>query len=178
MFSLILFPPAGFESGQHGFATVRGVDSPVDSLMHWTVHERILSKPLCGHHRFHQWENLFRSDWWILSFWLPKKPKQTTTAKKQKQWKPCVWMYLFLYFHKLCLLIFVNESIFSAGSVYAVNSPGKMILSICLSIYPDSIYWSWCWTNRIVAFAADLYYVIQDEKGRIFDVGRVRPKLI
>lgn len=45
-----------------------------------------------------------------------------------------------------------------------------MIIFISLSIYPDSIYQSRCWTNRILAFAADLYYVIHDEKGRIFDV--------
>lgn len=30
----------------------------------------------------------------------------------------------------------------------------------------------------MLALAADLYYVIHDEKGRIFDVDRVRPKLI
>lgn len=33
VFFTLLLPPAGFESDQPGFATVRGVDSPVDSLM-------------------------------------------------------------------------------------------------------------------------------------------------
>lgn len=92
VYSKLLFPPTGFESDQHGVATVRGVGSPVDSLMHWTVHERIFTKHLCGHH---QWEKLFRSGWWILSTWL----------KKTKQWKPCEYMYLFVYFYKSCLLI-------------------------------------------------------------------------
>lgn len=34
MYSKLLFPPTGFEGDQHGVATVRGVGSPVDSLMH------------------------------------------------------------------------------------------------------------------------------------------------
>lgn len=29
----------------------------------------------------------------------------------KKQWKPCEYMYLFVYFHKSCLLIFVNKNI-------------------------------------------------------------------
>lgn len=42
-----------------------------------------------------------------------------------------------------------------------------------LSVYPSIlslICWSWCWNNRIPTFAANLNYVIHDEKGRIFDV--------